>query len=69
MESLKSKRDDELDKSKSDVALQCLILTPLQKMVQNTDILNIFKQVKINISLLDAIKQIPSYTKILKIYV
>jgi hypothetical protein len=35
-------------------------------MVQNLDILQVFKQVKINIPLLDAIKQIPSYAKFLK---
>jgi len=35
-------------------------------MVQNLDILEVFKQVKINIPLLDAIKQIPSYAKFLK---
>jgi hypothetical protein len=32
----------------------------------NQDVLEVFKQVKINIPLLDAIKQIPSYAKFLK---
>ena len=32
----------------------------------NKEILEIFKQVKLNIPLLDAIKQIPSYAKFLK---
>ena len=36
---------------------------PLDK---NLEILEVFKQVKINIPLLDAIKQIPSYAKFLK---
>lgn len=70
---MNSKSDDELDKSKSDVALQCPILAPFpkkllpsQKMVPNLDILEIFKQVKINILLLDAIKNISSYAKFLK---
>ena len=70
---MKSKSDDELDNSKFDVALQGPIpapfpqrLQPSQKMVQNLDILEVFKQVKINIPLLDAIKQIPSFAKFLK---
>lgn len=70
---LKSKSDDELNNSKSDVALQGLIpahflqiLQPPHKMVHNLDILEVFKQVKINIHLLDSIKQISSYAKYLK---
>ena len=35
-------------------------------MVKAQDVLEVFKQVKINIPLLDAIKQIPSYAKFLK---
>ena len=33
---------------------------------RNTEILDIFKQVKINIPLLDVVKQIPLYAKFLK---
>ena len=35
-------------------------------MNQNFEILDVLKQVKVNIPLLDAIKQIPSYAKFLK---
>ncbi|XP_035542082.1 uncharacterized protein LOC118344790 [Juglans regia] len=38
----------------------------LHKDKQNSEILEIFKQVRINIPLLDAIKQIPAYAKVLK---
>ncbi|XP_062164934.1 uncharacterized protein LOC133871512 [Alnus glutinosa] len=38
----------------------------VEKGTENQDILEVFKQVKINIPLLDAIKQIPSYAKFLK---
>ncbi len=41
-------------------------LKPLQKLEPNSEILELFKQVKINIPLLDAIKQVPSYAKFLK---
>jgi hypothetical protein len=41
------------------------LLAP-KKGTTNQDILEVFKQVKINIPLLDAIKQIPSYAKFLK---
>ena len=41
-------------------------LIPTQKLNQNFEILEVHKQVKVNITLLDAIKQIPSYAKILK---
>jgi hypothetical protein len=41
------------------------LLAP-KKGIENQDILEVFKQVKINIPLLDAIKQIPSYAKFLK---
>jgi hypothetical protein len=41
------------------------LLAP-KKGIENQDILKVFKQVKINIPLLDAIKQIPSYAKFLK---
>jgi hypothetical protein len=41
------------------------LLTP-KKGTTNQDVLEVFKQVKINIPLLDAIKQISSYSKFLK---
>ena len=41
-------------------------LKSLKKSNMNSDIYEIFKQVKVNIPLLDAIKQIPSYAKFLK---
>jgi hypothetical protein len=41
------------------------LLAP-KRGIENQDILEVFKQVKINIPLLDAIKQIPSYAKFLK---
>ena len=37
-----------------------------KKKETNQDILNVFRQVKVNIPLLDAIQQIPSYAKYLK---
>ena len=39
---------------------------PIKKGTQYNDILEMFKQVSINIPLLDAIKQVPSYAKFLK---
>jgi hypothetical protein len=69
----KPKSDDKLDKSESNEAVKCPIpapfpqrLQPPQKLSQNSEVFEIFKQVKINIPLLDAIKQIPSYAKFLK---
>ncbi|GFS43691.1 hypothetical protein Acr_00g0086450 [Actinidia rufa] len=41
-------------------------LTKVSKMNLNAEIYDIFKQVRINIPMLDAIKQIPSYAKFLK---
>ncbi|KAL4296425.1 hypothetical protein GQ457_12G013270 [Hibiscus cannabinus] len=41
-------------------------LQPTKNLNKNTEILELFKQVKINIPLLDAIKQVPSYAKFLK---
>ena len=41
-------------------------MTKQRKVNHNSEIFETFKQVRINISLLDAIKQIPSYTKFLK---
>ena len=37
-----------------------------QKLNSNAEIFKVFKQVKINISLLDAIKQVPPYANFLK---
>ena len=42
-----------------------MLISP-QKVNQNFEILKLLKQVKVNIPLLDAIKQIPSYAKFLK---
>ena len=42
------------------------MLIPPQKMNQNFEILEVLKQVEVNIPLLDAIKQIPSYAKFLE---
>ena len=41
-------------------------LAPIKKGTQYNDILEMFKQVSINIPLLNAIKQVPSYAKFLK---
>jgi len=41
-------------------------MTKLRKVNHNTEIFETFKQVRINIPLLDAIKQVPSYAKFLK---
>ncbi|XP_026407453.1 uncharacterized protein LOC113302725 [Papaver somniferum] len=41
-------------------------LLPKTKETQNSEILEVFKQVKVNIPLLDVIRQIPSYAKVLK---
>ena len=72
-ESSKIKSSDEVLNPKSNEIERCLILTPFpqrliapQKVNQNFEILEVLKQVKVNIPLLDAIKQIPSYTKFLK---
>ena len=72
-ESSKIKRSDEVLDPKSNEIERCLILTPFpqrliapQKVSQNFEILEVLKQVKVNVPLLDAIKQIPSYAKFLK---
>lgn len=70
----KSKSNNELDKSKeSEIAKHYHVpapfpkaLLPQRKIGQNYEILDLFKQVKINIPLLDAIKQVPAYAKFLK---
>jgi len=41
-------------------------MTKQRKVNHNSEIFETFKQVRINISLLDAIKQVPFYTKFLK---
>ena len=41
-------------------------LKKIKELDQSIEIYEIFKQVKVNIPLLDAIKQIPSYAKFLK---
>ena len=41
-------------------------LIPPQKLNQNFEILEVLKQVKVNIPLLDSIRQISSYAKFLK---
>lgn len=41
-------------------------LQPIWKVNQNSKIFEVFKQVKVNIPLLDAIKQVPFYDKFLK---
>ena len=41
-------------------------MTKQRKVNHNSEIFETFKQVRINISLLDAIKQVPSYAKFLK---
>ena len=69
-----SKHDnEEIDKSRSSEDVRCPIpapfpqrLKPPQKLNQNAEIFELFKQVKINIPMLDAIKQVPSYAKFLK---
>ena len=72
-ESSKIKSNDEVLEPKSNEIERCPIPTPFpqrlvppQKVNQNFEILEVLKQVKVNIPLLDAIKQIPSYAKFLK---
>ena len=72
-ESSKIKSSDEVLEPKSNEIERCPIpapfpqrLIPPQKVNRNFEILEVLKQVKVNIPLLDAIKQIPSYTKFLK---
>ena len=69
----KIKSSDEILEPKSNEIERCPILTPFsqrlippQKMNQNFGILEVLKQVKVKIPLLDAIKKIPSYAKFLK---
>ncbi|XP_038975731.1 uncharacterized protein LOC120106749, partial [Phoenix dactylifera] len=66
-------KNDEDDNEQNDPILHHKIVAPFsqrllaaKKGIPDQEILNIFKQVKINIPLLDAIKQIPSYAKFLK---
>ena len=72
-ESSKIKSCDEVLESKSNEIERCPIpalfpqrLISPQKVNQNFEILEVLKQVKVNIPLLDAIKKIPLYAKILK---
>ena len=72
-ESSKIKSSDEVLEPKSNEIESCPIPAPFpqrsippQKVNQNFEILEVLKQVKVNIPLLDAIKKIPSYAKILK---
>ena len=72
-ESSKIKSSDEILEPKSNEMERCPIPTPFpqrlispQKVNQNFEILKLLKKVKVNIPLLDAIKQIPSYAKFLK---
>ena len=63
----KPKSSDNLDKEKGESSAPFpQRLQPIRNSNQNAEILDIFKQVKINIPLLDAIKKIPSYAKFLK---
>ncbi|KAL5819379.1 hypothetical protein ACOSQ4_023221 [Xanthoceras sorbifolium] len=70
----KSKSKDKLDESKlNDIAESCPLpapfpkaLQPSKKLNKHSDILDLFRQVKINIPLLDAINQVPTYAKFLK---
>ncbi|XP_038982186.1 uncharacterized protein LOC120110674, partial [Phoenix dactylifera] len=66
-------KNDEDDNEQNDPILHHKIVAPFpqrllaaKKGIADQEILDIFKQVKINIPLLDAIKQIPSYAKFLK---
>ena len=72
-ESSRIKSSDEVLQPKSNEIERCPIpasfpkkLIPPQKVNQNFEILEVLRQVKVNIPLLDAIKQIPSYDKFLK---
>ncbi|KAK9991421.1 hypothetical protein SO802_026406, partial [Lithocarpus litseifolius] len=62
-ESSKIKSSDEVLEPKSNEIER---LIPPQKVNQNFEILEVLKQVKVNIPLLDAIKQILAYAKFLK---
>ena len=72
-ESSKIKSSDEVLEPKSNEIERCPIPTPFpqrlispQKVNQNFEILEVLKQVQVNIPFLDAIKQIPSYAKFLR---
>ena len=63
----KSKSSPELDKSEPSEELICPFLSSIKGcnlLKRKIKSYKIFKQVKINIPVLDAIKQIPSYAKI-----
>ena len=72
-ESSKIKSSDEVLEPKSNEIERCPIPAPFpqrlispQKVNQNFEMLEVLKQVKVIIPLLDAIKQIPSYAKFSK---
>ena len=72
-ESSKIKSSDEVLESKSNEIERCPIPAPFpqrlispRKVNQNFEILEVLKEVKVNIHLLDSIKQIPLYAKFLK---
>lgn len=74
MNVLEPKSSDKRNKSELSEEVRCPFPTPFsqrlqppsQKLNQNSEIFEIFKQVKVSIPLLDTIKQIPSYAKFLK---
>ncbi|XP_073061835.1 uncharacterized protein [Primulina eburnea] len=66
-------KDKEVEPITSEEEVQQTVSPPFSHALKNTkksnlnyDIYDIFKQVKVNIPLLDAIKQVPSYAKFLK---
>ena len=67
----KKSKYNEKENNDSEI-VKCPFLAPFPQALkagkknQNPEILEVFEQVKINIPLLDAIKQIPSYSKFLK---
>jgi hypothetical protein len=64
-EKLQEKEDLERIRNSIKVPFPGRLVEPL-KDGKNSEILEVFRQVKINIPLLDAVKQIPSYAKFLK---
>ncbi|XP_022886923.1 uncharacterized protein LOC111402855 [Olea europaea var. sylvestris] len=73
-----SKQENDVSKSEEKIISEPIVekcpipapfpqqLLPISKLNHNSEIFELFKQVKINIPLLDAIKQVPSYAKFLK---
>ncbi|XP_022856960.1 uncharacterized protein LOC111378028 [Olea europaea var. sylvestris] len=72
-----SKQENDVSKSEKKIISEPIVekcpitapfpqrLQPISKLNHNSEIFELFKQVKINIPLLDAIKQVPSYAKFL----